>query len=53
MLPPKTCFTRARVTDVYRNEAGTSIAVVVAVIVDAGFTDSAEYRAALFSMPRP
>jgi hypothetical protein len=53
VLPPKTCFTHARVTDVYRNEAGTSIAVVVAIIVDTGFTDSAEYRAFVFGVARP
>jgi hypothetical protein len=53
VLPPKTCFTHARVTDVYRNEAGTSIAVVVAIILDAGFSDSAEYRAFVFGVARP
>lgn len=53
VLPPKTCFIAARVTDVYRNEAGTSLAVVVAMILDVGFTDSAEYRAVLFGRPAP
>jgi len=53
VLPPKTCFLSARVTDVYRNEAGTSIAVVVAMILDVGFTDSAEYRAFVFGLPQP
>jgi hypothetical protein len=53
VLPPKTCFLSARVTDVYRNESGTSIAVVVAMILDVGFTDSAEYRAFVFGQPRP
>lgn len=53
VLPPKTCFLSARITDIYRNEAGTSLAVVVAMIVDVGFTESAEYRAFLFSLPKP
>lgn len=48
VLPPKTCFVRARVTDIYRNDSGTSFAVVLAMVVDAGFTDSAEYRAFVF-----
>jgi hypothetical protein len=50
VLPPKTCFTAARVTDVYRSSNNGSIAVVVAMILDVGFTDSAEYRAALFQV---
>jgi hypothetical protein len=53
VLPPRTCFLSARVTDVYRNEDGTSIAVVIAMILDVGFTDSAEYRAFVFGRPRP
>lgn len=52
-LPPRTCLIATRVTDVLRNEAGTSIAVVVALLIDVGFTDSAEYRAVLFGLPRP
>lgn len=52
ILPPKTCFQAARVTDVYRNESGRSIAVVVAVIFDVGFTDSAEYHATVFAVGR-
>ncbi len=47
-LPPKTCFTRAQVTDVLRSRNGRGIAVVVALIYDVGFTDSAEYRATVF-----
>jgi hypothetical protein len=47
-LPPKTCFTRAQVTDVVRSRNGRGIAVVVAIIYDVGFTDSAEYRATVF-----
>jgi hypothetical protein len=47
-LPPKTCFTRAQVTDVVRSRNGRGIAVVVALIYDVGFTDSAEYRATVF-----
>ena len=52
ILPPKTCFQAARVTDVYRNESGRSIAVVVAIIFDVGFTDSAEYHATVFALGR-
>lgn len=52
ILPPKTCFQAARVTDVYRNESGRSIAVVVAVTFDVGFTDSAEYHATVFALGR-
>jgi len=47
-LPPRTCFSRAQVTDVYRSTNGRSIAVVVALIYDVGVTDSAEYRATIF-----
>lgn len=50
ILPPKTCFQQARVTDVYRSENGRSIAVVVAVTFDVGFTDSAEYHATIFAV---
>lgn len=50
ILPPKTCFHQARVTDVYRSENGRSIAVVVAVTFDVGFTDSAEYHATIFAL---
>lgn len=52
ILPPKTCFHAARVTDVYRNGAGSRIAVVVAVTFDVGFTDSAEYHATVFDVGR-
>ena len=52
ILPPKTCFHAARVTDVYRNGAGSSIAVVVVVTFDVGFTDSAEYHATVFDVGR-
>jgi hypothetical protein len=48
ILPPKTCFHQARVTDVYRSGNSRSIAVVVAVTFDVGFTDSAEYHATIF-----
>lgn len=53
VLPPKTCFVRAQVTDIYRNDEGTSFGVVLAVVVDAGFTDSAEYRAFVFPRLQP
>lgn len=48
VLPPKTCFVRAQVTDIYRNDEGTSFGVVVGMVVDAHITDSAEYRAFVF-----
>ncbi len=53
VLPPKTCLIAPRITDIVRNEAGTSMAVVIALLIDAGFTDSAEYRAVVFALPRP
>ena len=52
ILPPKTCYRSAQVTDVIRSENGASLAVVVAVTFDVGFTDSAEYHATVFRLGR-
>lgn len=50
VLPPMTCATAVRVTDVYRNRASTALAVVVLVIAGGGHSDAAEYRAVIFPM---
>ncbi|QCI64591.1 hypothetical protein [Phreatobacter stygius] len=50
MLPPMTCATSVHITDVYRNRASTTLAVVVLIIADSGHSDSAEYRAVMFPM---
>lgn len=50
VLPPMTCATSVRVTDVYRNTAASALAVVLLVIAGGGHSDAAEYRAVIFPM---
>lgn len=50
IAPPKTCLTATRVSDVFRNSSGSTLAVLVAIVVDVGHTDGAEYRAVAFPL---